>query len=291
MIKDKLFIALQYIVPQHLLSRVVGWLAQTDITWIKSPLINAFIKQFHVDMSLAKFPDPSSYKTFNDFFTRELNTDARPVNHEPGIVISPADGAISQIGYITENKILQAKGHDYTVNELLGGDSALSQAFINGVFSTIYLSPKDYHRLHMPIDGTLRTMIHIPGDLFSVNTATAQHVPRLFARNERVVAIFDTEVGPMALVLVGAMIVASIETVWGGQITPTGRSIQTTHYSTDSESEPTKPITLKKGDEMGRFKLGSTIIVCFGEHVVDWLTTFSEGTPILMGEILGKIKH
>ncbi len=283
MLKQKLFILLQYLVPQHQLSRLLGWFAETEIRWIKNSLITRFVSHFNVDLSLAKETNATAFKTFNDFFTRALKDSARPIDNDPNTVVCPADGAISQIGRIEQGRIFQAKGHDYSIDELLGANSTLSQDFYGGLFATIYLSPKDYHRVHMPIDGTLRCMIHIPGDLFSVNTVTAQHVPRLFARNERVVALFDTAVGPMALVLVGAMIVASIETVWAGQITPLPKKIQTVYY------DKLTPIHLKKGEEMGRFKLGSTAIICFPPNRVRWSHDFDAETPTQMGQVLGEL--
>ncbi len=282
-LKQQLFILFQYIVPQHLLSRLVGWFAETEITWLKNSLITMFVKHFKVDMSLAKIPEATQFPTFNAFFTRELRAEARPVDNDPKTLACPADGAISQLGKIAGEKIFQAKGQHYTVYELLGGDNELAQQFLDGTFATIYLSPKDYHRVHMPLDGTLKSMIHVPGDLFSVNTVTAQNVPRLFARNERVIAIFDTVAGPMAVVLVGAMIVASIETVWAGQVTPKRRKIQTFRY------DDPKPIVLKKGEEMGRFQLGSTVIICFAPNAITWLESFTETTVTKMGQALGQL--
>jgi phosphatidylserine decarboxylase len=199
---------------------MVGWLAECEWPILKVWLINLFISQYDVNMSEALAEDPASYKNFNAFFTRELKPDARPITEGSDIIVSPADGAVSQLGNISYGRIFQAKGQSYSATELLGGNSELASEFDDGAFATIYLSPKDYHRVHMPIAGTLRETIYIPGDLFSVNQTTAENVPRLFSRNERLVAIFDTEVGPMAMVLVGAMIVAGIETVWGGQAPP-----------------------------------------------------------------------
>ena len=217
---NTLFIAFQYIIPQHLLSRIVGWLAECEWSVLKMWLINLFISQYNVNMSEALDENPASYKNFNSFFTRELKPDARPIVADDAVIVSPADGAISQLGDISYGRIFQAKGQSYTAVELLGGNSELASEFDDGAFATIYLSPKDYHRVHMPMTGTLRETIYIPGDLFSVNQTTAENVPRLFSRNERLVAVFDTAAGPMAMVLVGALIVAGIETVWGGQVAP-----------------------------------------------------------------------
>ena len=208
---------------------------------------------------------------------------ARPIDSDAQSIVCPADGAVSQLGDIRGDAVFQAKGHYYSLVELLGGSSERAQPFVDGKFATIYLSPKDYHRVHMPFTGTLREMVHVPGDLFSVNTRTAENVPRLFARNERVVAIFDTEIGPMAVVLVGAMIVASVETVSAGIVAPAKRQVRSTNYQGDNRP----PIVLEKGAELGRFRLGSTAIVCFGPGVAEWLPAFRDGSPTRMGERLG----
>lgn len=280
----KLFVFLQYITPQHLLSRAAGWLAETRISWIKNPFTQWFVNRYGIDMSEAAQSDPTAYACFNDFFTRALAEGARPICDNTNAIACPADGAISQLGDVKNGRIFQAKGQDYSLIELLGGDSDLAKPFQGGKFATVYLSPRDYHRVHMPLGGTLKSMIHVPGDLFSVNEVTADNVPRLFARNERVVCLFDTDSGPMAVVLVGAMIVASIETVWAGLVTPVKRTIRTTHYGTS-----TAPITLAKGAEMGRFKLGSTAVVVFGPDMMEWDSAFSAGSPTRMGEQLGEL--
>lgn len=279
---DKLFIRLQHLIPQHGLSRAAGWLASTDNKLLKNTFINWFVKRYNVDMSLAAEENPLAYNCFNDFFTRALKPGARPIHSATDAIVCPADGAISQLGKIVDGRIFQAKGQSYTALELLGGDETLAAEFADGSFATVYLSPRDYHRVHMPYSGKLRAMVSIPGELFSVNTVTAENVPRLFARNERAVAIFDTDIGPMAVVLVGAMIVAGIETVWDGQIAPfASRDIATSLY-------PYQNITLIKGDEMGRFKLGSTAIVLFAKDKILWDEKFSAGTPTKMGEQMGK---
>lgn len=282
-IQNRLFIAFQYITPQHALSRFAGLLAETENPLIKNYFINTFAKAYGVNMDEALVTELESYKHFNDFFTRQLKPDARPIDSTTNSLASPADGVISQLGEINKQRILQAKGHDYQVNDLLGGDQTLSESFINGSFATVYLSPKDYHRVHMPIDGTLKQMIYVPGDLFSVNTTTSENVPKLFARNERVICIFDTQQGPMAMILVGAMIVASIETVWAGEVAPVKRKLAVTHY----DPAHINNIHLRKGEEMGRFKLGSTVILLFGENKVTWDSALQEGTPLKMGEIIG----
>jgi phosphatidylserine decarboxylase len=274
---DKLFIKLQHLVPQHPLSRLIGRIASSENIWIKNTFIKWFVKRYQVDMALAAEENPLAYASFNDFFTRALKPNIRPIAREPNAIVCPADGAISQLGKIVNGSIFQAKGQDFTTEELLGGDSELAEAFADGDFATIYLSPKDYHRVHMPYAGKLIKMISIPGELFSVNTVTANHVPRLFARNERVVGVFDTDLGPMAIVLVGAMIVAGIETVWDGQLAPMGsREIETSLY-------PYQNISLEKGAEMGRFKLGSTAIILFAKNKIKWEPQFIAGSGTRVG--------
>ncbi|MGM0855973.1 MAG: archaetidylserine decarboxylase [Pseudomonadota bacterium] len=275
-IAQKAFSLLQYPLPHHALSRLTGTFAQCDNPWVKNTLINAFIKRFEVDMSQALEPDPSVYATFNDFFTRALKAGARPLGDG---LLSPADGTLSQYGRLQAGQLVQAKGHTYSAQTLLGGDTALAEEFLGGSFATVYLSPRDYHRVHMPVTGTLREMIYVPGRLFSVNEATANHVPGLFARNERLVCIFDTEHGPMAMVLVGAMIVAAIETVWSGQVTPLSGHPQRMRFG--------QPITLEKGAEMGRFKLGSTVVMCFANPVA--FEAIPTGSMVQMGQTLGNV--
>ena len=275
-----LFITFQHIVPQHLLSRSVGYLAASENTFVKNTFIKNFAAKYQINMAEALEENPLAYKSFNDFFTRALKPNARPIASDSKAIISPADGAISQIGAITADKIFQAKGHDYSVTTLLGGNEQRAAAFVGGQFATVYLSPKDYHRVHMPFMGKLTQMIYVPGDLFSVNTTTAENVPNLFARNERVVCLFDTEVGQMAVVLVGAMIVAGIATAWAGNLAPQGKNIVVTNYDGS--------ITLKKGDELGRFYLGSTAIVLFGANVMQWRDGLSATNPVRMGEAMGR---
>ncbi|MFT5483438.1 MAG: phosphatidylserine decarboxylase [Halieaceae bacterium] len=281
---DKLFVLVQHVLPQHELSRWVGWLAETRITWLKDWLIAAFIKQYRVEMSEAANPNPRAYENFNSFFTRALAEGQRPLAGNDASLISPADGAISQIGNISQGRIFQAKGQYFSAAELLGGPPEQVSAYNNGRFATIYLSPRDYHRVHMPLAGTLTSMTYIPGQLFSVNTTTAEQVPRLFARNERLVCHFDTAAGPMALVMVGAMIVAAIETVWAGQVAPPPRTIVTTNYDPKNMA-----IELNRGDEMGRFKLGSTVILLFPEDSIQWSEDLVAGSPVRMGGALGSI--
>lgn len=277
-----LFIILQYLTPQHALSRLVAKLADSEVPWVKNTFIDWFHRRYQVDMSEAAEPDPALYPSFNAFFTRALKPDARPLEGGDETVASPADGAISQLGAISAGRILQAKGQTYSVLELVGGDPLLAQRFEGGSFATIYLAPRDYHRVHMPVAGTLRQMTYVPGQLFSVNQATAANVPRLFARNERLVCVFDTDFGPVAVVLVGAMIVAGIETAWAGQVAPPTRSVATLRYG-----ELLAPVRLERGDELGRFKLGSTVILLFGRDALRWSEQLEPGSVLRMGRAIG----
>ena len=277
----KLFILLQSILPQHLLSRGTGALAELHRPlWLKNFLIRQFVRVFNVDMSEAAQPDSTAYPSFNAFFTRPLRDDARPL--AAADVVSPVDGAISQLGDIAGGRLLQAKGRDFTVVDLLGGDWERTSRYADGRFATIYLSPKDYHRVHMPVAGRLTATRYIPGKLFSVNGVTAEHVDRLFARNERLVCHFETARGPMAMVLVGAMIVAGIETVWAGRIAPPPRQPVTVDYM-----NLPAPVELGKGEEMGRFMLGSTVILLFPEGGLSLDSRLQPGTGIKLGEKLG----
>ena len=283
---DKFKIAMQYAMPKHFISRMVGKLAAAKAGGLTTALIKLFIKQYKIDMSEAKYPDPAHYKTFNEFFTRPLKEGIRPLAEESDIVAHPVDGAISQLGDVVDGQIIQAKGHDYSLQALLGGNEEDTAPFLGGKFATIYLAPKDYHRIHMPVDGTLSKMIYVPGDLFSVNPLTAQNVPNLFARNERLVAIFETEIGPLAMVLVGATIVASIETIWAGTVTPpAGKDVFSWNYPTEGDNA----ITLKKGEEMGRFKLGSTVILAWGANQAEFLSDQHPETVTRMGTPFAKI--
>lgn len=282
-ISDALKVLPQFLLPQHTLSKLMSYLTHSENKKLKNWMITQVIKHYGVNMEEAKVKNLNAFKSFNEFFTRELKPRARPLTSEVGAVACPADGAVSQAGIINDRNIFQAKGKSFTLLDLLGGNTERAELFAEGSFATIYLSPKDYHRLHMPLTGTLKEMIHIPGRLFSVNTATTRSVPRLFARNERVVAIFDTEVGPMALVLVGAIFVSSIETVWHGVVTPPSfHSVQTWQYKQQS-------IVLKKGDEMGRFNMGSTIIVLFAKDKVQWSDEFKADRLVKLGQMIGKV--
>ena len=272
---------LQYILPHHALSKMMSKLTHCENKIWKNLFIKQIIKHYGVNMNEALEQDINTFKSFNHFFTRELNSNVRPLTTTPNAIACPADGTVSQAGKINDGEIFQAKGKNFTVTDLLGGDSKRAEPFNNGVFTTIYLSPKDYHRLHMPLTGTLREMVHIPGRLFSVNTATTNSVPGLFARNERVAAIFDTDAGPMALVLVGAIFVSSIETVWHGAVTPPSiTSVRSWQYQ---ENAP----VLKMGEEMGRFNMGSTIIVLLAKNKAEWDSNFTAEKVVKLGEHIG----
>ncbi len=274
--------------PKHLITRLAGKLASAKLGFVTSGVIKLFISQYKVEMQDAKNPDHKSYSTFNDFFVRELKDGVRPINQDVNTLAHPADACVSQAGAIEKGRIIQAKGQTYDACELLGGDAALAKEFEEGEFATLYLSPRDYHRVHMPCDATLRQMIYIPGDLFSVNPLTAENVPNLFARNERLVCIFDTAFGSMAQVLVGATIVGSIETVWASTITPPSRkSIQRWDYPAEGE----KMVTFKKGEEMGRFKLGSTVINLFPKNTITFDESILPGNPTKMGEAFAHIRN
>ncbi|MBV1840598.1 archaetidylserine decarboxylase [Photobacterium ganghwense] len=277
---DNLKIGLQYCAPKQTLTQLAGKLASLKAGKLTTAVIRWFIRRYGIDMNEARNPDPAAYATFNDFFVRELKEGARPIDEDAQTLCHPADACVSQLGPVTAGQLIQAKGHTYEAVELLGGDAELAAQFDDGLFATLYLSPKDYHRVHMPCDATLRQMIYVPGELFSVNPLTAQNVPNLFARNERVVCIFDTDFGPMAQVLVGATIVGSIETVWAGTITPP-RSPRVHRWDYPADGE--QAITLKKGEEMGRFKLGSTVINLFPKAAVEFVEGLEPTTPTLMG--------
>ena len=276
-----LFVSLQYLLPQHGLARIIHWLMRVQTPAVKNLLIRWFIGQYKVEMKEAKRRRADDYASFNDFFTRALNEDARPVAFGVNNLVSPVDGKISELGDIDGQRILQAKGSTYSVTQLLGGDEDLARQFQGGEFATLYLAPSNYHRIHMPMSGVLKSMTYIPGRLFSVNEATVRGVPGLFARNERVVCSFDTDHGPMVMVLVGAIFVGSIETVWAGEITPGGAT-----DITRSDYQGDQSIRLVQGEEMGRFNMGSTVILLMPQGKCNWRETLTAGTPIRMGQVL-----
>jgi phosphatidylserine decarboxylase len=282
---DNFKVKSQYILPKHLLSRLVGKLASAQLGKLTTFLIKTFIRYYKIDLKDAVITDISQYKTFNEFFTRALKKQARPIISDAKALAEPVDGTISELGDIYKDAVLQAKGHYYSLEALLGGDAKDSASFENGSFVTIYLSPKDYHRVHMPLDGKLEKMIFVPGDLFSVNPLTARSVDNLFARNERVICFFKNEkIGHFAVVMVGATIVASIETVVAGVVAPSaGKEKNIYHYEKEN-------IVLKKGDELGRFLLGSTVICVFPKNKVEFAKGLQNSTPVKMGTRLGEIK-
>lgn len=276
-LKQQLFIQFQKHVPQHQLSRLVGKIAKSEQPVVKNIAIQSFKIKYGIDMSIAEQRNALKYKSFNEFFTRSLKQGVRQIDEHQQAIVCPADGMISQIGRITQGDIFQAKGQSFSVEKLIG-DTQLAQPFIDGQFATVYLSPRDYHRVHMPLAGTLTETLYIPGELFSVNQTTAENIDGLFARNERMVCLFDTEIGRMAVVLVGAMIVAGIETVATGKVKPTGR-LELNHHQ----------LALAKGDELGRFYLGSTAIVLFEKDKMNWQAMFTANSKVKMGEKLGEI--
>ena len=274
---------IQHLLPHRLLTALMYYSTRRRFRPWKNWQIRWFIERYGVDISEATSADPDSYEYFNAFFTRALRAGSRPLKGDAEIIVCPADGRISAMGDIRAGMLLQAKGQHYSLHTLLGGDNRRAAPFEGGDFATLYLSPRDYHRVHMPVDGRLREMTYIPGRLFSVNFATARAVPRLFTRNERLVCIFDTELGPMALILVGAMLVAGLETVWSGPLTPPhGQKMHTWYY--DGESA----IRLARGEEMGRFNAGSTVILLFPNHRIGWLDAFESGTSVRMGQALAR---
>lgn len=282
---DKLFVKSQYVVPQLSISRLAGYLADNEsVPALKNRVVNWFIGRYGVDMSEALESEAADYPSFNAFFTRALKPGQRPVASGESVIVSPSDGTISQLGRIDGGRVFQAKGQSFSLNELLGGDQERAGTFTDGEFATIYLAPRDYHRVHMPLAGTLREMIYVPGRLFSVNPTTADNVPNLFARNERVVCIFDTAAGPMAFVLVGAMVVGSVQTTWAGIVSPGKRRIDETHYDGLKV-----PIRFEKGEEMGGFRLGSTVIMVMPKGSVCWNEDQLPGGRVRMGEAFGKL--
>jgi phosphatidylserine decarboxylase len=272
---------LLYPLPQHAISRLTYRLTRIETPWFKNAFIRWFADTYQVAWSESRHQRAEDFPSFNAFFTRALHAGARPIEGGNDSVVSPADGRISQLGRIDRDTIFQAKGHSFTVTDLLGGDAVRADAFRDGSFLTVYLSPRDYHRVHMPLRGRLRETVYIPGRLFSVAPHTVRTVPGLFARNERLVAIFETDAGPLAMVLVGAINVAAIETVWSGLVTPPPR--------TAIEVDDRRPlgVELARGAEMGRFNMGSTVIVLFGRDRIDWLEGLRPGQSLRMGQALG----
>lgn len=282
-LSDTLFVALQYLLPKQALTQLAGFLANKQAGALTTRVIRWFIQRYKVNMQEAAHPDPAHYPSFNEFFTRPLVAGARPLAQ--ATLVCPVDGAISQFGPIAGDQIFQAKGHHYSTQALVGGDADLAAQFKDGSFATIYLSPRDYHRIHMPCDGRLTRMIYVPGELFSVNPATARGVPGLFARNERVVCVFETALGPFVLALVGATIVGSMATVWHGVVNPPrSKSVREWTYH-----DAANPIHLKQGEEMGRFLLGSTVVMLWPatpSHALALNPTWQPGLSVRLGEVM-----
>ena len=281
---DRLHTLLQYLLPHHFLSRTIGLLTNNRTPWLKNWMIKKFIQVYGVDMQTALQPDPLQYADFNSFFTRVLKPGVRPIKSDANTIICPVDGCISQFGHIDNGQLIQAKGIKYSLHQLLGGSDERAQPFQQGQFMTIYLAPKDYHRVHMPIAGQLKETVYVPGRLFSVNPCTTEAVPGLFARNERLVAIFETTLGKVAVIMVGAMLVASINTVWSGMITPSARRvIDVKDYSAVS-------LHLNRAAEMGYFQLGSTVILLFEPGRMQWSECLANNQAVQLGQPLGKIQ-
>ena len=278
-VSDRLAVTPQYLLPKRLLTQLMGKLADLRAGALTHAVIRRFVAHYGVDMSEAADPRIENYSTFNEFFTRPLREGARPV--DAAALICPVDAAISQFGPIEHDQIFQAKGHSYSTTALVGGNAELARQFDHGHFATLYLAPKDYHRIHMPCEGRLTRMIYVPGDLFSVNPLTARHVPGLFARNERVVCVFDTAFGPFINVLVGATVVGSVATVWHGVVNPPrGRDVREWRYDSDN-------IVLRKGQEMGRFLLGSTVVMLFPKRVITFAPDWAPSRPVRLGQAMG----
>lgn len=279
-------VAFQYIFPQLPVTRAAGWLAEKKWGAVTHFIIKLFAQKYNINLTEAKKSHPSDYATFNEFFIRPLKDGVRPIVEDEKTLCLPADGKVSESGAIDDNLLLQAKGHFFTLETLLANDEEMAAQFKNGTFITTYLSPSDYHRVHMPCDATLKKMIYVPGELFSVNPFLAQHVPNLFARNERVICEFETEFGPMVQILVGATITASMSTVWAGIINPPRtKDVVVYNYETTGE----EAVQLKKGQEMGAFRLGSTVVNLFAKDAITLDERLSAGAVTRMGEALGKI--
>ena len=278
---DRFAVLPQYLLPKQALTHFAGFVASRERGWVTTEIIRRFVAKYRVNMDEALDSNIASYLTFNDFFTRALKPGARPLAQSD--LVCPVDGAISQFGAIEHDQLIQAKGHRYSTTALVGGDAALAAQFQNGHFATIYLSPKDYHRIHMPCDGRLTRMIYVPGELFSVNPVTARGVPGLFARNERVVCVFESARGPFVLALVGATIVGSMATVWHGVVNPPrGKAVREWRYPASGQPE----VALRQGDEMGRFLLGSTVVLLFPKGPLRFNPAWAPGGAVRLGEVM-----
>lgn len=285
MLNEKIVLALQYALPQHALSRFAGWLASSTKPGLKNYLINWFLKRYQVDMTEAIESDPFAYPSYNAFFTRHLKPECRPIAAGEDTIVAPVDGVISEFGHIEQGKCFQAKGRAYSLYSLLGSHVKHSELFDQGQFATFYLAPHHYHRVHMPIKATMKEMIYVPGKLFSVQPATVNHIDNLFARNERVVCLFETDHGPLAMVFIGAMIVGSISIAWHGQVTPT-KPFELHRWCYPNVKTPVQ--TLQKGDELGLFELGSTVVCLFGNNSMEWAEQFNVGNECRFGQAIGE---
>ncbi len=284
-LRDFLRTCPQYLLPHHFLSRLIYFATRLQWRPWKNVMISSFIRLYGIDMESAAESDYRNYPSFNHFFTRRLKNAARPVASEAGTIASPVDGTISQIGSINDGDIIQAKGRYFNLEELLAGDRAITEPFRNGSFATLYLSPRDYHRIHMPMDGLLTQMIYVPGRLFAVNPPATRCIGGLFSRNERIINLFETEAGSMALINIGALFVGSMETVWAGQVTPAGvRQITRHDYSSGD-----KTVHLRKGREMGRFNMGSTVVLLFEPGRIEWSAAAQPEATVQMGQKLGRL--
>jgi phosphatidylserine decarboxylase len=286
-IGNRIFVGLQHVIPQHALSRLVHRVARSRTRGVKNALIGSFVRGFRPHMADAVEPDPLRYASFNEFFTRALKAGARAVDTDPDVVVSPVDGIVSQIGSLEANRLLQAKNRYYALADLLGGESSWAAHFTGGAFATLYLAPYNYHRIHMPLDGRLVAARLVPGRLFSVNAVTAASVAGLFARNERIVCMFENDRTAFAIVLVGALFVGSMATVWHGDVTPR-RPRQACDLNAAADASP---LELRKGMEMGRFNMGSTVILLFPRATVDWHVTLAAGSKLRVGEPIARLRR
>jgi len=281
----RLFVALQYLLPQQWLSQLAYRLTRSRRRWLKNALIRAFVAHFHPDLSDALQPDALQYGSFNEFFTRALRADARPPDPDPAVLVSPVDGTVSQLGRLDGSWLVQAKGHAYTLESLLAAETPWTELFRDGACATLYLAPRNYHRVHLPLAGTLRAAWYVPGQLFSVNSVTAAAVPGLFARNERVICMFGSGPLTFGLVLVGALFVGSMSTLWHGEVTPR-RPRQRCDLPLDSTRGP---VTLARGAEVARFNMGSTVIVLLPPGSSSWLPALAPGSPVRLGQALARL--
>lgn len=281
---DRLFAALQYVLPKHLMSRGIYAIARSESAFVKNTFLRIFLNLFDINMAEAAQPDPFAYRTFNDFFTRALKPGARPIANEPELIASPVDGTVSQCGELLNESILQAKGQTYSLQELLAGDEQAVAAYCNGSFACIYLAPYNYHRIHMPYAGTALQNIYVPGDLFSVNASTARAVPRVFARNERLICEFTTPIGRVAVILVGALHVGSIETVHCGEVNPPPRRHKRAEIIAKGVGRD-----FTKGEELGRFNMGSTVVLLFERGRIHWDASMQPNAKVQLGRPIARI--